>query len=65
MLRFAYQDEPLAGRPPPSLPASATVRWRPLIPVTIVGPTAKRRVFSRALLDPELTTASFRWPSRG
>jgi len=34
MLQFAYQDEALGGRPPPSLPASATVRWRPLVPVT-------------------------------
>lgn len=52
MLGFSYQDEPLSGPPPPSLPASATVRWRPLVPVTIIGPTAKRRVFSRAVLDP-------------
>ena len=40
MLRFPYQDEPLGSRPPPSLPASATVRWRPLLPVTVIGPTA-------------------------
>jgi hypothetical protein len=52
MLRFPYQDEPLASHPPPSLSPSATVRWRPLIAVTIIGPLAKRRVFSRALLDP-------------
>jgi hypothetical protein len=52
MQRFPYQDEPLSGRPPPSLPPSATVRWRPLVPVSIIGPTGKRRVFSRAVLDP-------------
>jgi hypothetical protein len=52
MLQFPYQDEPLRGQPPPSLPASATVRWRPLVPVTAIGPTAKRRFFPRALLDP-------------
>ena len=52
MLRFPYQDEPLTGRPPPSLPASASVRWRPLVPVTIIGPTGKRRIFSRAVVDP-------------
>lgn len=52
MLRFSYQDEPLSGRPPPSLPATATVRWRPLLPVALVGPTGKRRLFSRALPDP-------------
>ena len=43
MLQFAYQDEALGGRPPPSLPASATVRWRPLVPVTLLGPTGRRR----------------------
>src|SRR5437870_1049605 len=52
MLQFPFQDEPLSGPPPPSLPAGVTVRWRPLIPVTIIGPTAKRRFFPRALLDP-------------
>jgi hypothetical protein len=52
MLQFAYQDEGLGGSPPPSLPASATVRWRPLVPVTLFGPTGRRRFFPRALLDP-------------
>lgn len=52
MLRFPYQDEPLSGPAPPSLPPSAAVRWRPLVPVTIIGPTGKRRVFPRAVLDP-------------
>ena len=52
MLRFPYQDEPLNGQPPPSLPAIATVRWRPLVPVTIVGPTGKRRLFPLAVFDP-------------
>jgi hypothetical protein len=52
MLRFAYQDEMLTGPPPPSLPASANVRWRPLIPVTIVGPAGLFRDFGRAVLDP-------------
>jgi hypothetical protein len=52
MLQPPYQDEPLTGPPPPSLPAAAKVRWRPLIPVTIIGPTGKRRFFPRALLDP-------------
>lgn len=52
MLRFPYQDEPLSGPPPPSLPSSARVRWRPLVPVAIIGPKASRRTFSRAVLDP-------------
>ncbi len=52
MLQFAYQDEALGGHPPPSLAASATVRWRPLVPVALFGPTGRRRFFPRALLDP-------------
>ena len=52
MLQFLYQDEPLTGPPPPSLPPGSTVRWRPLVPILIVGPTGKQRFFSRALLDP-------------
>lgn len=52
MLRFPYQDEPLGSPPPPSLPATAQVRWRPLVPATVIGPTGKRRFFPRALLDP-------------
>ena len=51
-LHFSYQSEPLAGPAPPSLPVGATVRWRPLIPVTIVGPTGHVRDFGRAVLDP-------------
>jgi hypothetical protein len=52
MLRFPYQDEPLTGPPPPSLPTGATVRWRPLVPVVIIGPTGLLRNFGRAVLDP-------------
>lgn len=59
MLRFPYQDEPLSARPPPSLPPATTMRWRPLVPVTIIGPTAKRRVFSRAVLDPGADDTTF------
>jgi hypothetical protein len=52
MLRFPYQDEALTGPPPPSLPASAVVRWRPLAPVTIIGPGGAFHDFGRAVLDP-------------
>lgn len=52
MLRFPYQAEPLLGPPSPSLPPGATVHWRPLLPVAIIGPTGLVRRFSRALLDP-------------
>lgn len=38
MLQFPYLDEPLSGPPPPSLPSGATVRYRPLIPITVIGP---------------------------
>jgi hypothetical protein len=52
MLRFPYLPEPLSGPARPSLPAGATVHWRPLVPVRIVGPTGLYRDFPRALLDP-------------
>jgi hypothetical protein len=52
MLQFPYEDEPLIGSPPPSLPGTVTVRWRPLVPVTVIGPTGRRRIFPRAVLDP-------------
>jgi hypothetical protein len=51
-LRFPYLNEPLSGQPPPSLPATAIVRWRPLIPVTIMGPSGLGRDFGRAVVDP-------------
>jgi hypothetical protein len=52
MLRFPYQDEALTGPAPPSLPAGSIVRWRPLVPVTIIGPVGVVRDFGRAVLDP-------------
>jgi hypothetical protein len=52
MLQFPYQAEPLGGSAPPSLPTAATYRWRPLVPVTILGPTGTHRFFPRAVLDP-------------
>jgi hypothetical protein len=52
MLRFSYQDELLTGPAPPSLPAAVTVRFRPLIPVEIVGPTGLSEQFTRAVVDP-------------
>jgi hypothetical protein len=52
MLHFPYQDEPLTGPPPPSVPAGAIVRWRPLVPVDIIGPTGIVQHFGRAVLDP-------------
>jgi hypothetical protein len=51
MLRFFYQDEALTGPAPPSLPAGAHVRWRPLVPVTIIGAGGLLRDFGRAILD--------------
>jgi hypothetical protein len=52
MLRFPYLDEALTGPAPPSMPSSAVVRWRPLAPVTILGPGGVFRDFGRAVLDP-------------
>jgi hypothetical protein len=60
MLRFPYQDEPLTGPAPPSLPASAAVRWRPLVPVEIFGPTGLSRQFTRAVVDPAGDDTVFR-----
>jgi hypothetical protein len=52
MLRFPYQDELPTGPAPPSLAAGATVRWRPLLPVEIFGPSGLSRLFTRAVVDP-------------
>src|SRR5262245_1779121 len=52
MMQFSYEDEPLTGPAPPSLPPGSTVRWRPLLPIRIIGPTGSQRTFSRAVLDP-------------
>jgi hypothetical protein len=52
MLRFPFQAEPLTGVAPPTLPPGSTVRWRPLVPVEVVGPTGISRQFGRAVVDP-------------
>lgn len=52
ILRFPYQEEPLQGPPPPSLPKSAQSRWRPLVPVTVHGPVGTSVSLGRALVDP-------------
>src|SRR5262245_65455016 len=52
MLRFVYLPEPLVGSVPPSLPAGASARWRPLAPIRVYGPSGRVRYFPRALLDP-------------
>jgi hypothetical protein len=59
MLRFPFQDEVLTGPAPPSLPASALMRWRPLVPVTILGPAGIYRDFGRAVLDPAADDSVF------
>ena len=51
MLQFPYLEERLFGSPPPSLPPHATVRWRPLLPIRIIGPAGRSWFFLRALLD--------------
>ena len=52
MLRFPYQDEPLIGPAPPSMPRGATVRRRPLVPDEVIGPGGVSCHFSRAVVDP-------------
>ena len=49
-LRFPYQPVELSGPPPPSLPPNATARWRPLVPVRVVGVTSFRS-YGAAVLD--------------
>lgn len=51
MLRLPYQAEPLTGPTAPSLPAGTVVRWRPLVPITIVGPATRPARFLRAVVD--------------
>jgi hypothetical protein len=51
-LRFPYQQIPLQGPPPPTLPATARQRSRPLIPVRLTSlSTGLFRDFPSALLD--------------
>ncbi len=50
MLRFPYLAEPLLGPPPPSLPSTAQVRWRPLVPIVVHGPQSHLSL-GHALVD--------------
>jgi len=43
-------QESLRGIPPPSLPSTATGRWRPFVPLTLFGPSTSW-FFNRALVD--------------
>jgi hypothetical protein len=52
VMRFSYQPEPLGGPSPASLPATAAFRWRPLIPIKIIGPAGLYRDYGLAILDP-------------
>lgn len=52
ILRFPYLDEPLYASPPPSMPDDAQRRWRPLIPISVQGPSGRSVAFGRALVDP-------------
>lgn len=49
-LRFPYQDVPISGPVPATLPANAVARQRPLVPVRIVG-TRGFRDLPLALID--------------
>jgi hypothetical protein len=52
ILRFPYLEEPLQGPPPPSLPNTAKLRWRPLVPTRVIAPSGQSLAFGRALVDP-------------
>jgi hypothetical protein len=51
MLTFPYADEPLQGPVPLTLPPTATVRWRPLIPIRVIAGNGQFVTTDRALLD--------------
>lgn len=53
ILRLPYQPVPLDPRRPvpPTLPAGAKVRWRPLVRVRLLGPTGQYWDFDQALVD--------------
>src|SRR5205823_3661880 len=61
MLQFPCQDEPLTGPSPPSLPSTATVRWRPLLPVAVLGRTGNAASSREAFWIGPRTILSFRW----
>ncbi len=50
MLEFPYLPRPLRLPPPPNLPSNDAFRFRPILPVTLVGPT-DRRFTTDAVLD--------------
>jgi hypothetical protein len=51
-LRFPFQPVPFPGPAPPTLPPGTSIRWRPLIPVTIRAPeTGRDHEYGLALLD--------------
>jgi hypothetical protein len=50
MFQFPYQDEPLLGTTPHSLPPTATHRFRPLVPIALADPL-RRWQATRAVLD--------------
>jgi hypothetical protein len=50
-LIFSFQDEPLLGPPPPSLPATARTRSRPLVPISVIAPNGREFRFVKAVMD--------------
>ncbi|MCI0739253.1 MAG: retroviral-like aspartic protease family protein [Gemmataceae bacterium] len=53
MIRLSYQAVLLDPNkpPPPSLPAGAQVRWRPLVRVRVIGPGRRHWDCDKALVD--------------
>ncbi len=50
MLQFPYAARRLPATPPPNLLPSATHRYRPIVPLTLIGPTGRQHL-ATAVLD--------------
>jgi hypothetical protein len=51
MIEYRYRPEPLLGAPPPTLPSTAALRFRPLVPLRVFGSGGRSRLFLKAVVD--------------
>jgi hypothetical protein len=61
MIEFRYHAERVHGAPPPSLPALATYRWRPMLSLRLIGPGGRSRFFPRVVVDTGSADVIFPW----